>query len=486
MAAPTETYSRCASKLSLKAAEAALTKDYCQSQRIYVSLVKPKNGCVPIQTDVYSLSIYVSLVKLELWYSLRTVFSNYYCPSRKGLSPGLVNDSVVADDEYSEDSWRPDSKSDGDESFEIPPPPTNNKVPNISRTSIINGSACTPSAVVNNTAPVVPVAPVINDASCAPLAQVDNTAPDTPPVQVVNTDACAPSASVKNAALYVPGVPANNAATNAPLAPNNKADAPSPVAPTTNEVVMSGRRRKRNSSPWKRHCLKKIAGEEYIGHRGKIHSAASGVQHVIATKKVSKSYCRLVSISICKQALASILGIIIAKINYVCDFISPEDKQGKHQSPPNKLTEEKKQEVFDFLDSIPKYRSHYTRRHNPQRHYLSPSLTQTKLHKLYVEKCASKAIEPVSSRMLSETFVTERNFHFGKTRDKLEMDSRANPLDGNINSERELHLRKAEAGQEIMKNDIAASKANNGQWTIAFDFQQTLPTPQTDIQINRT
>ncbi|GFN76689.1 hypothetical protein PoB_000319500 [Plakobranchus ocellatus] len=217
--------------------------------------------------------------------------------------------------------------SDDDESFVIPPSPTNNKVLNISSASIINGSACTPPALVNNAAPAVPVATVINDASCAPLAQVDNTAPDTPPVQVVNTDICAPSASVKNTALYVPVALANNAATNATLAPNNYADAPSPVAPTTNEVVMRGRRRKRNF------------------------------------------------------------------------------------------------------------------------HFGQPSL----------DTC--------------------------KTCDKLEMDSRANPLDDNINRERELQLREAEAGQEIMKNDFDASKANNGQWTIAFDFQQTLPTPHINTSV---
>ncbi|GFN96968.1 hypothetical protein PoB_002347400 [Plakobranchus ocellatus] len=250
------------------------------------------------------------------------------------------------------------------------------------------------------------VAPVINDASCAPLAQVDNSAPDTPPGQEVNTDACAPSASVKNAALYVPGAPANNAATNAPLAPNNnKADAPSPVAPTTNEVVMRGRRRKPNPSSWKHNVIasKRLRGEEYIGHRGKTHCAASEGPTCNCNKK-------------CFQ--------------------------------------------------------------------------KTKLHELYVEKCASKAIEPVSSRMFSEIFVTKKNVHFGqpnldtcKTCEKLEMDSRANPSDGNINRERELHLRKAEAGQEIpvMKNDFEASKANNGQWTIAFDFQQTLPTPHINI-----
>ncbi|GFN79535.1 hypothetical protein PoB_000604100 [Plakobranchus ocellatus] len=323
--------------------------------------------------------------------------------------------SLPVTDLDSEDSWRPDSKFDSDESFVIPPSPANNKVPNFFRVlpsstllhvlsqvdntapdtppvqvvkidacaplaqvdntapdtppvQVVNTDAFAPLAQVDNTAPDTPPVQVVNTNACAPLAQVDNTAPDTPPVQEVNTDACAPSASVKNAALYVPGVPSNNAATNAPLAPNNnEAGAPSPVAPTTNEVVMRGRRRKRNPSSWKHNVIasKRLRGEEYIEHRRKIHSAASEGPACNCNKK-------------CFQ---------------------------------------------------------------------KPSL----------DTC--------------------------KTCDKLEMDSRTNPLDGNINREQELHLRKAEAGQEIMKNDFEASKANNGQWTIAFDFQQTLPTPHINTSV---
>ncbi|GFN77003.1 hypothetical protein PoB_000350900 [Plakobranchus ocellatus] len=352
MAAPTETHSRCARKLSLKAAEALLNK--------------------ALEEDDNSSEDY----------------------------------SLPATDLDSEASWRPDSKSDSDESFVIPPSPTNNKVRNISCVSIINASACTLSAMVNNAATAVLVAPVINNASCAPLAQVDNTAPDTPPVQVVNTDACVPSASVKNAALYVPGAPANNAATNAPLAPNNKADAPSPVDSACRQQIRESYYKLPDTSSQRLYisnCIKSFQPKRrYAGS--------------YSSRQVTYEYsvtADLVSIFICKQAHASILGIKIAKINYVCDLIKkhncpPEDKLGKHQGRLNKLSEEKKQEVLDFLQSIPKYRSHYTLCHNPHRHYLSPSLTQTKLHKLYVEKCASKAIEPVSSRMFSEIYVTER------------------------------------------------------------------------------
>ncbi|GFN82082.1 hypothetical protein PoB_000858800 [Plakobranchus ocellatus] len=33
------------------------------------------------------------------------------------------------------------------------------------------------------------------------------------------------------------------------------------------------------------------------------------------------------------------------------------------------------------------------------------------------------------------------------------------------------------------ENDFEASRANNGQWTIAFDSQQTLPTPHINTSV---
>ena len=76
------------------------------------------------------------------------------------------------------------------------------------------------------------------------------------------------------------------------------------------------------------------------------------------------------SISVCKQGLASMLGVSIAKINYVCHSIKKQDtprqdKRGKHQTRPNTISDVRREGVLNFLDSIFKYRSNYTRRHNP-------------------------------------------------------------------------------------------------------------------------
>lgn len=201
------------------------------------------------------------------------------------------------------------------------------------------------------------------------------------------------------------------------------------------------------------------------------------------------------SIPVCKQALASILAVKIAKVNYVCELIKKrgtpyEDQRGKHDNRPNRLSQEKRESVLNFIDGIPRYRSHYTRRHNPNRYYLSPSLTQQKLYDKYHENCVSKAEEPITFRMFSEIFVSERNYHFGhpsldtcKVCDQFQMQLLADPKNIEVTNNKELHLRKAEAAQKSMKIDFDRSKFETDIWTIAFDFQQTLPTPHINTSV---
>ncbi|KAK6183330.1 hypothetical protein SNE40_010832 [Patella caerulea] len=153
--------------------------------------------------------------------------------------------------------------------------------------------------------------------------------------------------------------------------------------------------------------------------------------------------------------------------------------RGKHQIRPNKISEDRQQ--------VPKYRSHYTRRHNPNRHYLSPELTQKLLFERYTEKCSNQLHIGCLNR-----YATERNYHFGqsslgtcKTCDKLEMLIKADPGDKALASEEEFHLRKADSAQSATKHDFqSATEINSAMWTtIAFDFQQTLPTPHINTRV---
>ena len=52
-----------------------------------------------------------------------------------------------------------------------------------------------------------------------------------------------------------------------------------------------------------------------------------------------------------------------------------------------------------------------------------------------------------------------------------------------LHAERELHLTKADAAQSSMKSDFECAKNTIATWTIAFDFQQTLPTPHINTSV---
>ena len=113
--------------------------------------------------------------------------------------------------------------------------------------------------------------------------------------------------------------------------------------------------------------------------------------------------------------------------------------------------------------------------------FLSPSLTQSKLHEFYVP------LKQLSLDVFGN-LITERNLHFAKpsldtnkTCNSMEIESKTHPHNEDIRCDIELHLCKAEAAQAMMKNDLEAPKTNLSQWSIAFDFQQILSTLHNNI-----
>lgn len=160
-----------------------------------------------------------------------------------------------------------------------------------------------------------------------------------------------------------------------------------------------------------------------------------------------------------------------------------EDKRGKHE-PYNKTSPERVAEVVKFISLFPKYQSHYSRKKNPNRMYLAPTLNIVKMYNMYKEK-SEKA---VSQRIFRHIFNTKFNLKFHapvsdscKTCDNLEQGIKFGKSVDIINQltvQRELHLRKAEAARSEMRNDSELAKVpENDVTTIAFDLMSTLPTP---------
>ena len=68
----------------------------------------------------------------------------------------------------------------------------------------------------------------------------------------------------------------------------------------------------------------------------------------------------------------------------------------------------------EHIRSFPKYKSHYSRASNPHRQYLSPDLSITKMHVLYVDVCSTQGKHAVSEWVYRKIFNETFNLSFGR------------------------------------------------------------------------
>lgn len=98
----------------------------------------------------------------------------------------------------------------------------------------------------------------------------------------------------------------------------------------------------------------------------------------------------------CKKAFLNLHGITKSRLERLQKHLSndngtaPTDRRGKHQNRANRLPENTNAKIREHILSFPKYKSHYSRKDNLHRYYLSPLLSISKLHQLYLEKHESE------------------------------------------------------------------------------------------------
>ena len=88
------------------------------------------------------------------------------------------------------------------------------------------------------------------------------------------------------------------------------------------------------------------------------------------------------------------------------------DERGRHE-PSNKTKPDDLELVKQHIESVPKYRSHYSRQDNPNRQCLSSELCVAKMYELYVAKCQEDGCTCVSERVYRKTFNESFNLSFG-------------------------------------------------------------------------
>ena len=125
------------------------------------------------------------------------------------------------------------------------------------------------------------------------------------------------------------------------------------------------------------------------------------------------------SVRICKKAFLSIHGVSSGRITRILAGQAQQggvpklDRRGRHP-PPNKTSENDLAFIRQHIESFPVYESHYSRNDNPNRRYLSPDLSVSKMYQLYQEECKKKGVRSVSQWVYRKVFNEHFNLSFGR------------------------------------------------------------------------
>lgn len=187
--------------------------------------------------------------------------------------------------------------------------------------------------------------------------------------------------------------------------------------------------------------------------------------------------------SVCKKYFLHTFQISDGRL-YRClskhDVSQSKDKRGTTSS--RKFDDS---DVVAHIQSFPAYQSHYTREKNPNRKYLNPGLTISKMYDLYKEKCEAEMTEPKKLKYYNKVFNTKFNLHFKtphqdtcKTCDDLNLKIQGAENEAakkKLEELRELHQRKATSARTNLQID---SKKISEAYIITFDLQKALAYPK--------
>lgn len=206
---------------------------------------------------------------------------------------------------------------------------------------------------------------------------------------------------------------------------------------------------------------------------------------------------------ICQKAFLALHGITKSRLERLQKHLSngnntaPIDQRGKHANRPNKVPDEVVAQVRQHILSFPRYRSHYSRKDNLHRYYLSPLLSVSKMYELYLQKYEPNQYELVKNDQKSCPIVKyefyrkyfAEHFKISFGRPKSDTCQRCDRLLNKISAadsdaeksalerEKSLHLLKSQCFYSDLKTFTEAAKRDSTKEVLTFDFQQNMPLP---------
>lgn len=158
--------------------------------------------------------------------------------------------------------------------------------------------------------------------------------------------------------------------------------------------------------------------------------------------------------------------------------ISP-DKRGKHE-PATKIPETTIQEVKAFLDSLPKYYSHYS---TTPRKFFHPQLNQQKIFNYYKEKHRQSKLSIFKFAQIFKSYNV--SFYIPKKDTCNKCDEFKIKLKSHISvseihsleAARLQHHNDAEHARQQLRDAVELTKVSENTLCITFDLQKVLPIP---------
>ena len=195
---------------------------------------------------------------------------------------------------------------------------------------------------------------------------------------------------------------------------------------------------------------------------------------------------------VCKAVFLKTLAISNNRLNYCLNkkgaagMISP-DKRGK--ITPNKTSPIVVSRIREFLDSIPRYKSHYT---SSNKTYFSSELTKEKLYSLYKDK-QQELGKPFCSKTVFSKHLTlydvgiyvpkaDTCYFCDETSLKLKSSLTEDERVELENKVKEHHTR-AEKARMCLQETTCEAKGNRSLLAFTFDMQATKPLPKLNTSI---
>jgi len=189
---------------------------------------------------------------------------------------------------------------------------------------------------------------------------------------------------------------------------------------------------------------------------------------------------------ICQKVYLATLAISHSRLDYVLRKknkfgISSPDRRGG--TTWNKLPEQVRESIFNFLDQFPKYKSHYS---FSKRTYFDSHLTIAKLHSLFTEEMEPKSLPTVSLSTFSKEFSKyDVGIYVPKSDTCNKCDEAAIKIKSTndvnllrqIEEGRNSHQERALLARKTLQNTTAAAKCDKSLLGISYDLQKTQPIP---------